>query len=186
MTPITFHQASVLYSGSAFVIASLFIFGVFQLVGPRYPDHWPLGPIRRAIIFFLGVMALIRGVTLFFPGEAVPIQHVSSLMPWWATAVLLASGMTAELVSGHRLPPPLMQRLGLWLRQTKNTPAIEAAMFASPPADLLGDSLYDAPPAATVRLGGARLRTAVLLACGIGLVILLLVVWHAAAATLPT
>lgn len=59
-------------------------------------------------------------------------------------------------------------------------------MFASPPADLLSDSLYDARPTATVRLGGARLRPAVLLACGLGLVILLLVVWHAAAATLPT
>ena len=104
MTPITFHQASVLYSGSALVVASLFIFGVFQLGGPRYPDHWPLGPIRRAIIFFLGVMALIRGVTLFFPGEAVPVQHVSSLMPWWATAVLLASGMVPNwsVVTGSR------------------------------------------------------------------------------------
>ena len=152
------------------------------MVGPRYPDHWPLGPKRRAVVFFLAVMCLERGNTLFFPGRAVAVEHMSALMPCWATAVLLAAGMVAELITGHRLPPPVFERLRLMFAASRR-PQIGAMMAAEPPARYLGEPAPAAAPA--VRFAGARLRVGVLYACGLGLAVLLLVVWRAAAATLP-
>lgn len=126
MTPVNLHQALILYSSLPFMASGLLILMVWQMLGPRYADHWTLGPKRRLVIFGLACGCFVRGATLVFPGEAVLASHVSCFMPVWATIVLAASLMVAELLSGQRLPPPVMERvMGMFAASRPSTRVAE-------------------------------------------------------------
>lgn len=182
---MTLHQFMVLYSGTAFMVAGVAVLLAWKVLGPAYIDRFTMGPMMRGVVFAHGVACFLRGATLIFPGRAVAVEQMSFLMPIIATTTVAVSIGSAEFLMRYRMPPPLLKRFAH---------AFDA-LRGQHPAFALADVAMDAPVAAygeppapdapPVKLSSPRLRRAVLVAAALGLVLVLGVVLHAAAATLP-
>ena len=181
---MTMHQIAVLYSGVAFFVAGLFTLGVFRMLGPSDKDRLTLSWTFRGIVALHATACLLRGATLVFPGRAVAVEHMSPFVPMAASTTLLVSAAVAEVLQRYRLPPAALDRFIRAVRAFREPGeaglveggmALSVAATCEPPA-------LDAPH---VRFASPTLRRAVLTAAGMGLAIVLLVVLHAAAATLP-
>lgn len=175
---MTLHQLFVLYSGAAFMLAGLLVLLTWKALGPSRADLLTVGWPLRLIVFALGVAAFVRGATLIFPGRLVAVEHVSPIMPPWATICLLAAGAVTEFVTSHRLPPPVFERVSALFRAQRNR-ELDAVMSAEP-LTFAGE-----PPPKPVHLSSARLRAAVLLIACVGLVLVLGIMLRAAAAEIP-
>ena len=180
MTP---HQALVIYSGLAFFVAGLFTLGIWRMLSPADGDRITVGWIGRVIVFLHALACVGRGITLIFPGRLVAVEHMSAMVPIAASTTLLVAGLVAELLQRNRLPPPLMARVMRALRafREENAHGLADLAMAGPVASL---SEPPAAEAAAVRLSSPKLRRVVLLAAGLGLLIVLVCVLRAAAAPL--
>lgn len=181
---MTFHQALVAYSGVAFFAAGLFTLGIWRMIGPSDHDRLTIGQPVRWIVFAHGLSCIGRGVTLIFPGKLVAVAVMSPMVPIAASTTLLVSAAVAELLQRYRLPPPLMDRFLRAVAAFRHDGPYSLAQAAmATPTAAMGEA--QAGEAAAVHLGNPSLRRAVLTACGLGLLILLLIVLRAAAAEIP-